>query len=238
MLVHAGVADTRMWAGVAPLLAQSHELFVHEMRGFGGTPLTPEAFSHAADLEAALSGPAVLVGASYGGQVCLELASRRPDLVAGLVLLAPALPDHDWSPEIEAFGRDEMAELLAGRLERAVDLNVERWGGRLDDAGRRLLADMQRRAFELQLEVDAEDEEPEAIPLGRIEARTLVAVGNRDVDDFRRIGERLVAELPDAELRELDGAGHLPAMERPGEVAELILEFLAHDGNQNDLGEP
>jgi pimeloyl-ACP methyl ester carboxylesterase len=43
----------------------------------------------------------VLVGASYGGKVCLEVASSRPELVTALVLLDAPLPDHDWSEEIE-----------------------------------------------------------------------------------------------------------------------------------------
>ena len=84
VLVHSGICDARMWDGFDLPGATTHE-----MRGFGGTPLPPAGeFSHPEDLEQALGGqPAALVGASFGGLVCLELAARRPELVSDLVLL-------------------------------------------------------------------------------------------------------------------------------------------------------
>jgi 3-oxoadipate enol-lactonase len=68
-----------------PLLAELGDVPAparHELRGFGDTPLPAEgSFSHADDLAAAPHEPAVLVGASYGGFVCLELAAWQPELV-------------------------------------------------------------------------------------------------------------------------------------------------------------
>jgi 3-oxoadipate enol-lactonase len=88
VLVHAGICDASMWDGFDLPGAVRHEL-----RGFGGTPL-PESgvYSDADDLETRLGAePSTLVGASFGGQVCLEVAARRPDLVTELVLLAERL---------------------------------------------------------------------------------------------------------------------------------------------------
>jgi hypothetical protein len=42
-----------------------------------------------------------------------------------------------------------------------------------------------------------------------------VLVGSSDLADFRAIAERLARTLPDAELQELAGAGHLLPLERP-----------------------
>ena len=58
-------------------------------------------------------------------------------------------------------------------------------------------------------------------------ARTLVAVGEHDKADFHRIAERLVRELPNAELAVIEGAGHLPSLERPDETAALVRRFLS-----------
>jgi 3-oxoadipate enol-lactonase len=44
--------------------------------------------------------------------------------------------------------------------------------------------------------------------------------------DFRAIAERLARELPNAELVVIEGAGHLPSMERPDETAALVRRFL------------
>jgi 3-oxoadipate enol-lactonase len=219
VLVHAGIADASMWDGFELPGAERHEL-----RGFGNTPL-PEAgeVSDADDLEARLGdGPVSLVGASFGGQVCLEVAARRPELVSELVLLDARVPDHDWSQEIIAFAKEEDRLIEEGDLDSAADLNARFWAPSVADR----VQPMQRRSFELQVSSAAEPVEPERIDLGGIRARTLVVVGEEDKADFRAIALRLAEEIPDAELVAMPGVTHLPALERPDETAALVRDFL------------
>jgi 3-oxoadipate enol-lactonase len=198
----------------------------HELRGFGDTPLPPAGtVSNADDLVDAIRGPASLVGASFGGQVCLEVAARRPELVSELVLLDAPLPDHDWSDEIEAYGRREEELVEQGELHAAAVLNADFW---LEDpTHRERVIEMQEQAFRLQLESEAEMVEPDSIDLGAVRARTLVAAGELDKPDFHRIAERLARDIPNAEQAVIRGAGHLPALERPDATARLVREFLA-----------
>jgi 3-oxoadipate enol-lactonase len=219
VLVHAGIADASMWDGFELPGAERHEL-----RGFGNTPL-PEAgeVSDADDLEARLGdGPVSLVGASFGGQVCLEVAARRPELVSELVLLDARVPDHDWSQEIIAFAKEEDRLIEEGDLDSAAFLNACFWAPSVADR----VQPMQRRSFELQVSSAAEPVEPERIDLGGIRARTLVVVGEEDKADFRAIALRLAEEIPDAELVTMPGVTHLPALERPDETAALVRDFL------------
>lgn len=219
--MHSGVCDARMWDGFELPGAERHEL-----RGFGQTPLPPAGeFSHAEDLIARLEGPAALVGASYGGQVCLEAASRRPELVTELVLLDAPLPDHDWSDEILRYAEHEEELLEEGELHAAAAWNADFW---LEDPSQReRVIAMQEHAFELHSQSEAEEVEPETIDLGAVTARTLVVVGELDKPDFHSIAERLAAEIPAAEQAVIEGAGHLPALERPAQTARLIRAFLA-----------
>ncbi len=219
-MVHSGVCDARMWDGFDLPGAVRHEL-----AGFGETPLSPAGeFSHARDLAGALSEPAALVGASFGGQVCLEVASRYPGLVSELVLLDAPLPDHDWSEEVLDFARREEELLEEGELHAAAVLNADFW---LEDPSHRdRVIEMQERAFRLQSESEAAEVETESIDLGSVQARTLVVVGELDKRDFHAIAERLARELRGAERAEIPGAGHLPALERPDETSRLIREFL------------
>jgi 3-oxoadipate enol-lactonase len=222
VLVHAGVCDARMWDGFDLPGAIRHEL-----RGFGQTPMPPAGeFSNADDLIEALGGePAALVGASYGGWVCLQVAATEPALVTDLVLLGAALPDHDWSEEIQDFGNQEDALVEQGDLRGAAILNADFW---LADPGpRERVIEMQERAFELQLQSEAEGVEPETIDLAAITARTLVVVGELDKRDFHEIAERLVAGVRGATGAVVDGAGHLPTLERPEPTLRLVREFLA-----------
>jgi 3-oxoadipate enol-lactonase len=219
VLVHAGICDASMWDGFDLPGAERHEV-----RGFGNTPL-PESgeVSDADDLEARLSeGPAALVGASFGGQVCLEVAARRPELVSEVVLLASRVPDHEWSDEIIAYAEEEDRLLEEGDLDAAADLNARFWAPSVAERVR----PMQRRSFELQVSSAAEALEPERIDLRAIRARTLVVVGDDDKADFRAIATRLADEIPDAELVTMPGVTHLPSLERPEETAALVRRFL------------
>jgi 3-oxoadipate enol-lactonase len=220
VLVHSGICDARMWDGFDLPGAVRHEL-----RGFGQTPMPAAGeFSNADDLAATLTEPAALVGASFGGKVCLEVASSRPELVTALVLLGAPLPDHDWSEEIEGYAEREEALIEEGEFRAAAELTADFW---LEDASHRdRVIEMQERAYQLQAESEAEEVGAESIDLGAVRAPTLVVVGELDKRDFHRIAERLAGEVPGARHVVVEGAGHLPALERPAETSRLIREFL------------
>jgi 3-oxoadipate enol-lactonase len=227
VLVHSGICDARMWDGFELPGAVRHEL-----RGFGQTPMPAAGeVSHAEDLLATLREPSVLVGASFGGLVCLEAAARRPGLVTELVLLGAPLPDHDWSEEILEFSRREDDLLEEGKLHAAAALNADFW---LEDRSHReRVIKMQERAFELQTESGAEDHEPGPVDLAAVGARTLVAVGELDKRDFHLIAERLAREIRGARHAVIEGAGHLPSLEKLAQTARLVREFL---DESKDLG--
>jgi pimeloyl-ACP methyl ester carboxylesterase len=197
VLVHAGIADPGMWDGF---------------------DLPGEVLRHPLENELADTvgeRPAALVGASYGGLVCLDFAARHPELVPALVVLDAPLPDHDWSdPALLAYGEEEERLLEAGDMEAATDLNVAYWG--VDER----LRDMVRRSLDLDVR------EVESVDLGAVRAPALVVVGAEDKPDFRAIAERLARELPDAELKVIPGARHLPSMERPEATLAAVKPFL------------
>jgi pimeloyl-ACP methyl ester carboxylesterase len=235
VLVHAGVADRRMWEPLVAELPGGLSVVRYDMRGFGESELPPQPFSHTRDLLALLDAleleKIVLVGASMGGAVALEAAGNWPDRVSGLALL-DAAAEHDWSPVIREFGAAEDAALEAGDIDKAVELNLRLWvdGPRatsdVDPAMRALVGDMQRRAFELQQGVDAEEDELET-DLRLITAPTVVAVGELDVADFHDIARDLAGAIPNVvEHRVIPEVTHLPALERPREVAELVAKLL------------
>jgi 3-oxoadipate enol-lactonase len=244
LLVHAGIADSRMWTPLAErVAADGYRVIAPDLQGFGRTPLAPGTVSHPADLLALLDelgvDRATVVGASFGGFVALALALRAPERVAALVLLDAALDEFEPSHDLATFDAAEETALEAGDLDAAVELNVRFWVDRpgrrhpadVDPAVRDLVAVMQRDAFEAQIGVEAGLEEPDppvARRLSEIGAPALVVAGADDVEDFVAIARRLADELPGAgDVVTVAGAAHLPALERPAEVADLVLAFLA-----------
>jgi pimeloyl-ACP methyl ester carboxylesterase len=145
------------------------------------------------------------------------------------VLLAAALPDIEPSTELLAFAEAEEAAIAVGNVEDAVEINVRMWAGDSTAEVQRLVADMQRDAFKLQLREGADPEEldpPIADRLAAIDVPATIAVGDRDVIDFRDIARRLLEALPHATLHEISGAGHLLALDRPDAVAALVRRHL------------
>ena len=161
--------------------------------------------------------PAAIVGNSYGGFVALDFAARRPDLVEKLVLLDAPLMDHEFSDEFMAYVNEEERLLDAGDVDGVVELNLRFWCPALADRVRPMV----RGSLEY------ENQELPNPDLAAVRVPTLVAVGAHDKPDFRAIAERLARELPDAELVVIEGAGHLPSMERPGETAALVRRFMS-----------
>ncbi|MBB6627405.1 alpha/beta fold hydrolase [Nocardioides sp. KIGAM211] len=232
VLLHAGVADLRMWDTQVAELVPGHAVLRLDLRGYGSTPLEPgTSYSDAEDVLALLDELGIdrfaLVGASYGGYVAQQVASAVPERLDALVLLdAPAdLAEPD--PALRALWQEEGRLLVAGDLDGATDLNVATWvGPDADDDARALVWKMQRAAFAHQ--VPAGDVENRELPidLAAITCPTTVVVGAHDLEFFRENARELVAALPRAELVELPWALHLPSLERPFETAHLVRAAL------------
>jgi 3-oxoadipate enol-lactonase len=199
VLVHAGICDASMWDG----FELDGEVRRHQLPA----PLD----------ETVGDQPAAIVGNSYGGFVALDFAARRPELVEKLVLLDAPLMDHDFSPDFMEYVEEEERLIEAGDMDAAVELNLAFWCPGVADRVRPMAA----ASMEIE---NAELPDP---PLSEVRTPTLVAVGEHDKPDFRAIAERLARELPNAQYAVIEGAGHLPPLERPDETAALVRRFLS-----------
>lgn len=239
LLVHAGIADRRMWDDVMPALARRHQVVRVDLRGFGDTPKPDGPFAHAADVTAVLEALGIatahLCGVSMGAGVAVDLALARPELVDRIVLVAPGLPGWDWHPSMAAFDAAETEALDRGDLDAAAWLNVRFWldgparGPDEVAAGlRERVFTTQRRAFEL--------DNPAAVStalvadpqrrLAELAAPALIVVGALDQPDYADIGRHMVAQLPDARLEVIPDVAHLPPMEAPEAFSRLLLDHL------------
>ncbi len=138
-----------------------------------------------------------------------------------------------WSDDVQRIGEQEEALFDEGRFDEAADLMARWWlvgpqrePDDVDAALYERVRSMAARSYELQKGVDASLRRVEIEP-ARITAPTLVMRGALDWPDVAVAAERFVRELPDAREVVIDGCAHLPTMERPDEVARLVLEFLA-----------
>ena len=232
VLLHAGVADLRMWDDQVAVLVPGRTVVRCDLPGFGGTPVSPGEGCDAEDVLALLDELGIerfaLVGASYGGYVALQVVSAVPDRVERLVLLDTAADLVEPDESLREVWRQEESLVEAGDLDGATDLMVATWlGPEADEAHRALLHDMQRRAFDLQVAAGDATSRDLPVDLARITAPVTVVVGGLDLPFFRATAHALADGLPHADLVELAWAAHLPSLERPDETARLVAVALA-----------
>jgi len=238
VLVPGTSSDHTSWRLVQPLLDPHLSTYLVDRRGRRASgdgadySLDLERADIAAVVDAAAArygGPADLFGHSYGGNIAFGVASRSRN-VRRLVLYEgwpppdiahrtydPALLDHldallaAGQPDrmLRTFYR-EVVYLTGGELDALVASPV--WPARLAAAGS---VPREIRAFGEH----AFDPEQAA----RITAPVLLLVGADSPDELRANPEVIAAALPDATSHVLAGARHLAPLQRPDEIARILL---------------
>jgi pimeloyl-ACP methyl ester carboxylesterase len=241
--LHAGVCDRRMWRPLAVQLRSNYQMIGYDRRGFGQTPPIDEARSDVQDLcavldQCAAGEPVILMGASRGGALAIDLALAHPERVTALVLLASAVsgePETAYTPDAIQYWVDEIeAAERAGDRARQNEAEVHVWldgplmpKGRVGGALRELLYDMNRIALS---HPPLTRQPPPAPAYPRLESMTrptLVLWGDLDFPSCVALGQELATRLPRARSHVVEGTAHLPSLERPELCAELIRSFFA-----------
>lgn len=260
VLVHGLGGSHLNWVGIAPKLAERRRVVAIDLPGFGLTPALGRdtSVNHNAALlsrfvHEVLAEPAVLVGNSMGGMISLLLADRRPEQVAGLALIDPALPNPGARPDPQVA-----ATFAMYAVPRVGEMVLTRYNTRFSDRQRVLgtvalcFADPSRAdpaVTEAGVELAAWRRSlpsAEAEFLGAARSLLRVLRGRRDYDRIIRevdlpvllvhgTRDRLVpisaarraAQLnPAWQTAYLDGVGHTPQLEVPDEVLEHLGPWL------------
>jgi pimeloyl-ACP methyl ester carboxylesterase len=233
LLLHAGIADRRMWEPqIEALEAAGHRVLAPDLPGFGDAALAPGTFDYVAFAADELGGPGAVVGCSFGGRIALELTATRPDLVERLVLVGAGLAAWGWSESTRAGFAEEEEALDRGDLVAAAEQQARMWlAPNASPDVRALTVAMTIRSYEQQIPTEGQvqvvwPQPPAETRLDELTVPTLVAVGSEDLADIVAMAERLAAAIPGARLETIVGAGHLPSLERPDELNRLLLDFL------------
>jgi 3-oxoadipate enol-lactonase len=244
LLLHAGVADRRMWEPQWRALSAEWDLLRLDLRGFGesDTPSTG-TWSHASDVLATMDQEGVelahLVGSSLGAGVAVEVALAAPSRVASLLLCPPGgVLLRAQTDDLAVFITEETAALEAGDLDAAVEANLRTWvvgPGRdeadLDQAMLAEVRSMQRRAFQAaEAVVDAQPSTmtlPAVERLSEIAAPTVILVGRWDLETTRDAVEHAHATIRRSQRMDWSDAAHLPSLEHPDRFSDLLRRWLA-----------
>jgi pimeloyl-ACP methyl ester carboxylesterase len=243
VLLHAGVADRRSWTDTAEQLAGTFDVVAYDRRGFGESAPSTSPYRPVDDLAAVLheisARPCWLVGSSQGGKIALDFFLTSPDRAAGLVLLAPAVSGAPDSAEMDA-DTQRLSDLIDAAYEAGdlAELNrLETWlwldgpagpEGRVSGTVRELALAMNAIALQHEAEDRALASGVDAWHrLDEIRVPVTVAWGDLDVPDVISRSRHLADQLPNARGKVIPQTAHLPYLERPDLVADLIRDILA-----------
>lgn len=234
VLVHGHPFDRTMWAPQLASFSGTHRVIAPDLRGYGTSSVVPGTTflaDFATDLRALLDhlgvDRCVLGGLSMGGQIAMECYRLFPERIAGLVLA-------------DTFPAAETAEGRAGRNAMADRLLAEGMRGYADEVRDMMVAPHNTEASETvhRMMLAAPPEGAAAALRGRAErpdyrellttvaVPALVVVGRDDAFTPVADAEAMHAALPDSTLCVIDGAAHLPNLERPAAFDAALRTYL------------
>lgn len=232
VFLHFWGGSTRTWRHVTESLAASFQTIAIDHRGWGESDATADGYA-LDDLATDALGVIetlgveryVLIGHSMGGKVAQLLASRHPDGLLGLVLVAPAPP----SPmRLPAEIRQGMVAAYSSRetIEATIDQVLAGKPLRAEDRVQ-AIADILRGAVPAKTAwPTSTSQEDISAAVAAITVPTLVIAGELDrVDTVDTLRTEVLSRIPHAVLKVLPQTGHLSPLESPIEIVDLIKEF-------------
>lgn len=238
VLIHGHPFNRSMWRPQVEAFEADYRVIAPDLRGYGASPVIPGktllgdfAQDIVALLDKLLVKQFVLGGLSMGGQIVLELYRQYPERIAGL-LLADTFATLD-TPEVKQ-NRYRTAERLMqeGMKGYSVEVLPKMMApaniAANPVAANHVLEMMQNSSPEgaaAALKGRAERQDYTGL-LGAIAVPTLIVVGSLDeftpVPDAKFMHDR----IPDSELVVIEGAGHMPNLERTAEFNAALGAFL------------
>ncbi|WP_032377650.1 alpha/beta fold hydrolase [Rhodococcoides fascians] len=248
VLAH-GIGDSRhAYRFLAPALVEAgYRVANLDIRGCGESSLGWDGYRRtdiAGDLVALvrhLGGPAVIIGHSISGGAATIAAATAPELIVGLVELAPftravtysfgaSLTNKQYRSATVLLGRTVMTGSLTAwqkYLDRAYPIKPADWDDELARIGTVLREPGRMKALQSMCNSAPTDA---GAQLGNVHCPVLVVEGSADPDfaDPRAEGDRIAADLPTGigEVIVLDGVGHYPHAQAPNELLAVALPFL------------
>ncbi|MGH8779374.1 alpha/beta fold hydrolase [Paraburkholderia sp.] len=245
VFLHYWGGSSRTWDAVASELSSQYRVIATDHRGWGDSE-APERGYAIADLandaqdviEAMGLRRYVLVGHSMGGKVAQLIASRRPDGLEGIVLVAPsppspmALADEQRAAMAAAYDSRESIEWLLDNVLTANPLTPTQRDQVVVDSLRG--APQAKAAWP-----NAAMLEDITGHVGSIDVPVLVIAGELDqIDRVETLQKELLPRIAGARLHVLPGTGHLSPLEAPSALATVIRQFVGERASNGNTGRP
>ncbi|WP_328518622.1 alpha/beta fold hydrolase [Kribbella sp. NBC_00359] len=258
LFVHGLGGSSLNWTALGLLLNDTIRGMAPDLPGFGRTPLagaagiTEQAAVVIELLDREVDQPVHLFGNSMGGAVAVTLAAQRPDLIASLTLISPALPHPRVSASAAWFTALATPRLGPVVLERSRRLPFDR---RFRASLAMVFGDPRSLAPEVLAVYEEELRRRDTDPwvtratldgarsilrsslapprrslwadAAKVECPVLLVYGGKDRLVDARIRTKAQRTFPNARLLYLPQSGHVAQMEHPELVERAVRQLIS-----------
>jgi pimeloyl-ACP methyl ester carboxylesterase len=235
VLVHGHPFDRTMWTPQTEAFSPARRVIAPDLRGYGASPVVPGRTllsDFARDIEALLDElkveTFVLAGLSMGGQIVMDCYRQFPDRIRGLVLADtfPAAETEEGKRSRNALADRLLREGMRGYADEVLEKMVAPYAApEVKTHVHRMMTTTSPEGAAAALRGRAERPDYRAL-LTRVTVPALVVVGTDDEYTPVADAEAMHAALPDSTLRVIEGAAHMPNLERPAEFNGVLGAFL------------
>ena len=232
-------ADHRVWDALVHVFARKYRCLQFDNRGVGKTDKPRGRYSTkllAGDVSALLTAidipRAHVIGISMGGAIAQELAIHHPEKVGSLILISTWAKADTFRQELggcrlraaktgnrDKFWREHLLWCFTHDFYEKHRVTVA--------AARRFLAKTAQPGYALARQTEAVINHDALNRLHRIQAPTLVVVGDEDISTPVRFSRVIHEKIKGAKLTILKGAAHSLTTEKPSLFVDAALKFLA-----------
>jgi 3-oxoadipate enol-lactonase len=227
--------DFRIWRDVVVRLAGDFPIVTYDKRGHGLSDLGQVPYSiddHVRDLAGLLDRldvkKAVICGLSVGGMIAQGLQAQRPDLVKALILCDTAHKigtAEMWNARIESVETKGIESLVDSVMERWFTPAFRRPENAAYHGYRTMLTRQSAVGYAATCAALRDADLTESTR--RISVPTLCVVGDQDGSTPPDVVLSMAKLIPGARYEVIKDAGHIPCVEQPEILAEMIRAFLA-----------
>lgn len=240
IMLHAGIANLRMWDGQVAALSDAYRVIRYDLRGFGRTETDAVEFSNRSDVAAVLDHvgepSAHVVGISRGAMIALDFVLEYPDRARSLVMAAGGIGGYA-SPVAAGESTFEQAEKWWGAKdwEPLAEWETNYWvEGPEQQVGR---ADPELRArvhdwILTNYRAEKEEGKPQVLEppavgrLSELRIPVLAMYGTLDDAGTSESMRHLAEAVPGTRLEAFEGSAHMLNLEQPERFNRLLREFF------------
>lgn len=228
VLLHGYPLDHHLWDEIVPLLEDTFDLIIPDLRGFGESTTVDAPYTmedYAADIAGLLDQlgiqKAAIVGHSMGGYVALAFARLYPERVSGLGLVSSQAPADP--PDRREARYKSAADVSEKGIGSVVDTMAPKFTAdeKLQTLARQTMERQPREAYIGALKAMAERADSSVL-LSSFKFPVVIIHGKADALIPIDRAREAKSAIPQAHLVELEGAGHIPMVEAKEDTARAL----------------